>query len=126
MMPSKKRFRVTNLKLREISSVDRPAQSGAVAVLMKSSGGTNVTYEDILKSASAVCRGERPAHSREEYETALLKRADVLAKEQGISPEQALSRNLATDADLRDLTNGYEAANAAFYAASRPKRQWAA
>lgn len=122
MIPNKKRFRVSNLKLSEISSVDRPAQTGALAVLMKSAGETTVTYDTILKSASAVARGEQPAHSRDDYEAAILKRAETLAKDQGVSPEQALSRNLTTDADLRTLTNGYEAANAAAYGAAIRKR----
>ncbi|MEH3102646.1 MAG: hypothetical protein PGN12_01910 [Sphingomonas phyllosphaerae] len=122
----KKRHRVRNLSLREISSVDRPAQVGAVSVLMKRAGEEDVTYETILKSASAVTRGEQPTHSRDDYETALLKRADALAKEQGVTPEQALARNLTTDAEMRDLTNGYEAANAAAYGSSVRKRHGAA
>ena len=81
-----------------------------------------MTYDTILKSAGAVCRGEQPAHSRDDYEAALLKRADVLAKEQSISPEQALSRNLTTDTELRDLINAYEAANAAAYGSAIRKR----
>ena len=117
-----KRYRVSSLRLREISTVDRPAQVGAVAVLIKSREGTTMTYDTILKSAGAVCRGEQPAHSRDDYEAALLKRADVLAKEQSISPEQALSRNLTTDTELRDLINAYEAANAAAYGSAIRKR----
>lgn len=85
-----------------------------------------MTYDTILKSASAVGRGEQPTHSRDDYEAALLKRADALAKEQGVSPEQALSRNLTTDAELRDLSNAYEAANASAYGAALRKRHAAA
>ncbi len=115
-------YRVTNLQLREISSVDRPAQIGATAVLIKSREGTTMAYDTILKSASAVVRGDQPAHSRDDYEAALLKRADVLAKEQNISPEQALSRNLTTDTELRQLTSAYEAANAAAHGSIIRKR----
>lgn len=122
----KKRHRVTKLSLREISLVDRPAQIGALAALIKRQGEEDVTCETILKSAGAACRGDQPAHSRDEYEAALLKRADALAKEQGVTPEQALSRNLTTDAELRDLTNAYEAANAAAYGAAIHKRHVAA
>lgn len=41
-IPTKRR-RVTNLRLREISTVDRPAQIGAVAVLIKRQGEEDVT-----------------------------------------------------------------------------------
>lgn len=122
----KKRHIVRNLSLREISSVDRPAQTGAVSVLIKRAGEDDVTYDTILKSAAAVRRGEKPAHSRDEYEDALLKRAKVLAREQGITHEQALSRNLTTDDEIRELTNAYEAANAADYGATIRKRYAAA
>lgn len=140
-VPNRKRHRITNLRLREISSVDWPAQVGATSVLIKraegedamksldmhnATGEANVTYDTILKSASAVGRGDKPGHSRDDYEAALLKRAAVLAKEQGITPEAALSRNLSSDPELRDLGIAYEHANAALYAASQPKRAWAA
>lgn len=119
----KKRFRISNLRLREISTVDHPAQTGATAVLIKSREGTTMIYADILKSASAVATGGEPTHSRDDYEAALLKRADTLAKEQGVTPEQALSRNLTTDGEIRELTNAYEAANAAAYGSAIRKRQ---
>ncbi len=120
------KYIIRNLRLREISTVDWPAQIGATAVLIKTKEGTTMTYDTILKSAGAVCRGEGPAHSRDDYEAALLKRADVLAKEQGVTPEQALSRNLTTDTELRDLGSAYEAANAAAYGTAIRKRQAAA
>lgn len=112
MTTTRKRHRVSNLKLMEISTVDHPAQTGAVAVLLK---GADSTYASILKSAAAVLPGESPAHSRDQYEAAMFDRAKVLAKEQGLTKEQALSRNLTTDDDLRELTNAYEHANAALY-----------
>jgi hypothetical protein len=117
-----KKFRITNLKLREISTVDRPAQTPAVVALIKRQGEDEVTYDTILKSAAAVAKGDKPAHSRADYEAALLKRAAVLAKEQGVTPEQALSRNLSSDPELRDLGTAYEHANAALHAASLPNR----
>jgi hypothetical protein len=43
-----KKARISNLKLREISSVDRPAQVGAVSVLMKRRGGDSA--EEIIKA----------------------------------------------------------------------------
>ena len=114
-----KRFRVTNLKLGEISSVDHPAQAGAIAVLIKSAGEPTVSDTEIRKNAAAVARGDAHKFSRNDYETALLKRAEELADKQGVTPEQALSANLTTDATIRDLTNAYEVANAAEYGARR-------
>jgi hypothetical protein len=93
---------------------------------MKRAEDDGATYATILKSASAVVRGEGPAHSRDEYESALLKRADALAAEQGVTPEQALSRNLTTDRELRALSNAYESANVAAYSSAICKRYGAA
>lgn len=117
-----KRRRVTNLRLREISSVDRPAQVGAVSVLIKSAGEPDMTYETILKSASAVAKGEKPTFSRLQYENAMLERAERIAAITGISPEKALLQSLTTDSVLRDLAAAYEAANGSEYAREMNKR----
>lgn len=122
MTTTQKRHVVRELKLAEISSVDRPAQTGAVSVLMKSASGADPTYTAILKSASAVARGEPVTFTRLDYENALLKRADELAAAQGITPELALFKNLTTDGSIRELTNAYEAANAAEYGMNMRKR----
>jgi len=119
---TQKRHVIRNLKLSEISSVDRPAQTGAASVLMKSAGGADPTYAAILKSASAVAKGEQPTFMRLDYENALLKRADELAAAQGITPEMALFKNLTTDGAIRELTNAYEAANATEYGSNMRKR----
>ncbi|MGU3389838.1 hypothetical protein [Sphingomonas sp. M1A8_2b] len=122
MTHASKRFRVTNLKLREISTVDHPAQAGALAVLIKSAGALSMTDIDIRKNAAAVAKGEPATFTRLQYEDALLKRAEELADKQGVTPEQALSANLTTDSTIRDLTNAYEVANAAEYGSTIRKR----
>lgn len=60
--------------------------------------------------------------TRLKYEDALLKRAEELADEQGVTPDQALSANLSTDSTIRELSNAYEVANAAEYGSTVRKR----
>lgn len=55
MTVPRKRHIIRNLKIREISSVDNPAQLGAVSVLMKRADGE---CADIRKNAAAVAAGE--------------------------------------------------------------------
>jgi hypothetical protein len=117
-----KRFRVSNLRLREISTVDRPAQIGAVAVLMKSAGENDVTDTDIRKNAAAIAAGGEPAYGVDDYEDAMLARAAELGAELKCSPEQALSKCITTDAALRDLACATEAARWGAYAAEVKKR----
>ena len=74
------------------------------------------------KNAAAVVRGEPATFSRDQYEGALLKRAEELADKQGVTREQALLDNLTTDDTMRELTNAYEVANAAEYGATLRKR----
>lgn len=114
-----KRHRITDLKLREISSVDRPAQEGATMVLMKRASGTP---EDVRKSAASVAAGGSPAFSAGAYETALLARAEVLGRELGISKEQALYKNLARDRELMDLAHACEVARIGAYSQEVRKR----
>lgn len=117
MTTPNKRHRVSNLKLRDISSVDRPAQVGAVSVLIKRAGDNEVTDIDIRKNAAAVAGGGKPAHSSDAFEGAMLRRADELAQHHRISPEQALLKGLAEDSELRDLAHACEVAKVAEYGA---------
>lgn len=112
-----KRYHVSHLKLREISSVDRPAQVGALSVLIKSAGATNVTDIDIRKNAAAVADGDKPGFGSDAYEGAMLRRADELAHQHRISPEQALLKGLADDGALRDLAHACDVARVAEYGA---------
>lgn len=121
MTPNRKRHRVRNLRLREISSVDRPAQVGAVSVLMKKAGEETVTT-DIRKNAAAVAAGGDPAFTVTQYEDAMFARADELAKELGCTPEQALAKRLSIDPELRDFAAASEVARASAYAVEVRKR----
>ena len=113
----RKRHRVSNLRLAEISTVDRPAQVGAVSVLIKSAGDSDMIQVDIRKNAAAVAHGEKPMFTNEQFEDAMFARADELAQQYNISPEQALAKNLATDPELRDLAHASEIARYNAYAA---------
>lgn len=122
MNPPIKRHRVSNLRLREISSVDRPAQVGAVSVLIKSAGVSEVSDVEIRKSAASVAEGGELKHTCGEYEGAMLRRADELAAYHRISPEQALLKGLAEDLDLRNLAHASEVARASEYGLTVRKR----
>lgn len=113
-MPNK-RYRVSNLKLREISSVDHPAQVGALSVLIKSAGATNMTDIEIRKNAAAVADGNKPSFGSDAFEGAMLRRADELAQHHRITPEQALVKGLAEDGALRDLAHACDVARVAEY-----------
>lgn len=112
MSTSQKRFRISNLKLSEISSVDHPAQAGAVAVLIKRADGDAVA---IRKDAGSVAAGSEPAFALIDYEDAMLDRAAELAVYHRITPEQALSKHLTTDLELRDLAFACEVARCKDY-----------
>lgn len=117
-----KRHRVSNLRLSEISSVDRPAQVGAVSVLIKSAGVVEVSDVEIRKSAAAVVAGSEAKHTCGEYEGAMLRRADELAAYHRISPEQALLKGLGEDVELRNLAHASEVARASEYGSAVRKR----
>ena len=114
------KYRITNLKLREISTVDRPAQTPAVAALIKRQGDDEVT--DIRKNAAAVAAGGEPAFTVTQYEDAMFSRAAELAKELGCTPEQALAKRLSTDSALRELAAASEVARCSAYASEVRKR----
>lgn len=120
MTTQTKRHRITNLKLREISTVDRPAQTGAVVVLMKS----DTSPEDVAirKNAAAVVGGATPAYGVADYEDAMFTRAAELAQGYGSTPEQALVKGLVSDTTLRDLTHACEIARCSAYATEVRKR----
>jgi hypothetical protein len=103
--------------------VDNPAQVGAVAVLMKRAEGE---FADIRKNAAAVAAGEKPIYGVTQYEDAMFARAGELAKGLNCSPEQAFSKCLTTDHDLRELAYASEVARATAYGAEVRKRHAAA
>lgn len=126
MMQPQKKHRIANLKLREISSVDRPAQVGAVSVLMKRANDHEdegvVTMTDIRKNAAAVANGTKPAFTVMEYEDAMLDRAAELGREMGCTKEQALAKCLSSDQTLRELAAASETARYSAYGEEVRKR----
>lgn len=114
-----KRHRISNLSLREISSVDKPAQEGATVVLMKRADDA---FSDIRKNAADVAAGATPAYGVEAFEDAMFSRAEALGREQGITMEQALLKHLTQDRELMDLAHASEVARVAAYGAEVSKR----
>lgn len=125
-VPSRKKHIVRNLRLLEISSVDRPAQVGAVSVLMKRAEGETDVTTDIRKNAAAVATGGEPAFTVTQYEDAMFARAAELAKELGCTPEQALAKRLTSDPELRDFAHASEVARSSAYSVEVRKRHAAA
>lgn len=119
----KKRHIIHNLKIKEISTVDHPAQVGATAVLIKRAESEVI---DIRKNAAAVAAGEQPKFGVADYEDAMFARAGVLAKDLNCSPEQALAKCLSTDHDLRELAHASEVARYSAYGNTVRKRHTAA
>lgn len=102
-----KKMIIRDMTVTEISTVDTPAQKGAVAVIIKSASADAA----IRKNAAAVSEGEAaPVHTVVEYEEAMLRRAAELAKERGVTPERALAEGLTTDDTLRALSRAVYAA----------------
>lgn len=123
MTLTKKRHIIRNLKIKEISSVDNPAQVGATAVLLKRADSE---VSEILKNATAVAAGQAPAFSASDYENAMDVRSAELAKEMNCSREQAFAKCLTTDPTLRTLAHASEVARASAYGAGVRKRHTAA
>jgi hypothetical protein len=113
-----KKFTIKRLAIKEISSVDRPAQEGAVAVLMKSAEDD----VEIRKNAGEVAAGEKPGFTATDYEDAMLRRADEIATERRTTPEQALAKGLSTDRTIMDLAHAGEIARVAEYGQRVRKR----
>lgn len=72
---------------------------------------------EIRKNAAAVVSGTKPSYASGAFEGAMLRRADELAREQQISPEQALLKGLNSDEAVRDLAHACEVAKVAEYGA---------
>src|SRR3546814_1096703 len=89
-----KRHIVSNLKIKEISYVDNPAQVGATAVLIKRADGD---LTEIRKNAAAVAAGEQPKFGVADYEDAMFACAAALEKDMRCTPEQALLKGLPTE-----------------------------
>ncbi len=94
-----KKMIVRDMTVNEISTVDVPAQPGAVAVLLKSGA------VDIRKNASEVAAGEAaPLYKAAEYGDAIMARAEEIALAKGISAGKALIDYSVSDTVLRDLS----------------------
>jgi hypothetical protein len=107
---------IKEMTVSEISTVDRPAQKGAVAVILKSEGAA------IRKNAGEVAAGmAKPLFKATDYQSAILDRAAELGKEQGITPEQALMRNIGHDQVLGELSRAERAAEDAVREAKSAK-----
>lgn len=117
-----KKYVIRNLNISELSSVDRPAQKGAVAVLMKShTSGEDVA---IRKNAADVADGgTKPNFTVTQFEDAMFRRADELADKHGITSEQALFKGLnpgmLADREMMDLAHAGEVAAVAAYGRRR-------
>lgn len=120
-MTAQKRFIIKDMQLSEISSVDRPAQAGAIAVLIKSANGgvecKEVSYTTIRKNADSVSEGGKPDYPTAAYEDAMFLRAEELARQDRISPQQALAKHHSSDEALRVLARAAEIATYNAYAA---------
>lgn len=89
---------IRSMTVDEISTVDRPAQTGAVAVLLKSEGAA------LRKNASEVASGNaEPLYKAADYVDAMMVRAGEIAVEKGCTPGQALLEHSGTDAVLIEL-----------------------
>lgn len=100
-----KRMIVRDMTVNEVSTVDVPAQRGAVAVIVKSHA------VDIRKNASDVAAGRAaPLYKAAEYGDAMIARSVELAKQHGGTPESALFRHCCTDPELIELSKAERAA----------------
>lgn len=94
-----KKMIVRDMTVNEVSTVDRPAQPGAVAVILKSGA------VDIRKNASEVATGQAaPLYKAAEYGDAIMARAEEIALTKGISAGKALIDYSVSDTVLRDLS----------------------
>lgn len=94
-----KKMIVRDMTVTEVSTVDRPAQPGAVAVILKSGA------VDIRKNASEVASGAAaPLYKAAEYGDAIMARAEEIGLAKGISAGKALIDYSVSDTVLRDLS----------------------
>lgn len=93
-----KKMIIRDMTVTEISTVDVPAQKGAVAVLLKGEGVA------LRKNAAEVAQGRaEPLYKAAEYGDAMLVRAGEIAAQTGITPGQALLDHSGTDPVLIEL-----------------------
>lgn len=100
---------IRSMTVNEISSVDRPAVTGATAVILKSAGAA------LRKNASEVAAGAaEPLYKAAEYADAMMARAGEIAVEKGCTPGQALLDHSGTDPVLIELACAERSAEVAF------------
>lgn len=100
---------IRSMTVDEISTVDRPAQKGATAVILKSAGAA------LRKNASEVAAGQaEPLYKAAEYADAMMARAGEIAVEKGCTPGQALLDHSGTDPVLIELACAERSAEVAF------------
>lgn len=100
---------IRSMTVNEISSVDRPAVTGATAVILKSAGAA------LRKNASEVAAGQaEPLYKATEYADAMMARAGEIAVEKGCTPGQALLDHSGTDPVLIELACAERSAEVAF------------
>ncbi|QOF71429.1 hypothetical protein IG197_27405 [Aminobacter sp. SR38] len=108
-MTVKKRHRVKDLKLHEISFVTEPAQRHALATIMKADaplsaeddGGAFLALVKSIVAATSVTPIEKGKTSVNNHETAINK----LASERGITRDKAVSEYLASNPSAYDELN---------------------
>jgi hypothetical protein len=104
-----KKMIVRDMTVTEVSTVDRPAQTGAVAVILKSAGAA------LRKNAAEVAAGQaEPLYKAAEYADAMMARAGEIAVEKGCTPGQALLDHSGTDPVLIELACAERSAEIAF------------
>lgn len=100
---------IRSMTVNEISSVDRPAVTGATAVILKSAGAA------LRKNASEVAAGQaEPLYKAAEYADAMMARAGEIAVEKGCTPGQALLDHSGSDPVLIELACAERSAEVAF------------
>lgn len=104
---------IRRLTVNEVSTVDRPAQPGATVAIIKSVGGDVAIRKSAndLAGLSSVDAFDTPLHKSADYEEALFRRADELARERGVTKERALTDAISgNDAVAMDLAHAYTVA----------------
>lgn len=98
MTAQPKKMIIRDMTVNEVSTVDVPAQRGAVAVILKGEGVA------LRKNASEVAQGQaEPLYKAADYGDAMLVRAGEIAAQTGTTPQQALLDHSGTDPVLIEL-----------------------
>lgn len=104
-----KKMIIRDMTVTEVSTVDRPAQTGATAVILKSAGAA------LRKNASEVAAGTaEPLFKATEYADVIMARAGEIAVQKGCTPGQALLDHSGTDPVLIELACAERSAEIAF------------